>query len=115
MDINAITVGIPVSDLAQAVAWYQRAFELGEPDLAPMEGIVEFNLEVFWLQLYTSNAPGGDGLSANIGVRDATAQQRRLAGLGLKVSDVERVEGVVEYFALTDPDGNKIGFATELS
>jgi hypothetical protein len=31
------------------------------------------------------------------------------------VSDLERYEGVVEFFELRDPDGNTIGFVTELT
>ena len=30
-------------------------------------------------------------------------------------NDQQRFEGVVEFFEITDLDGNKIGFATELS
>ena len=103
-----------MSNLDHAVPWYQRACELGEPDQVPLEGIVEFDLGAFWLQLAVSPTPGSGGISVNISVDDATAEQLRLASLGLTVSEVERFEGVVEFFKLTDPDGNRIGFVTEL-
>lgn len=116
MDAKTLTVGVPVRDLDLAVAWYQRALELGQPEMLPIDGLVEFNLGAFWLQLALSpETAGGDGLTANISVDDATGEHRRLSALGLAVSELQRFEGVVEYFVLTDPDGNKLGIVTELS
>lgn len=115
MKANAVTVGIPVSNLDNAVLWYQRALELGAPDQIPFDGLVEFDLGAFWLQLAASPAAGSGGISLNISVESAAAEQSRLASLGLTVSELERYEGVVEHFELTDPDGNKIGFVTELN
>ena len=115
MKANAVTVGIPVSNLDDAVLWYQRAFELGKPDQIPLEGLVEFDLGAFWLQLAASSAAGSGGISVNISVESAAAEQCRFVNLGLTVSELERYQGVVEFFELTDPDGNKIGFVTELS
>ena len=112
---QAVTVGIPVRDLASATAWYRSALELGDPDLEPVEGLVEFDLGPFWLQLaHSPERAGRGGISVNLSVDDATAEHERLAALGLDVSPVERFEGVVEVFELTDPDGNTIGFVTEL-
>ena len=116
MNAETVTVGIPVRDLDLAISWYQSAFELGEPDLIPMEGLAEFDLVAFWLQL--SLAPelaGGDGISVNISVKDASTERQKFAKRNLTVSELQRIDGVVEFFELTDLDGNKIGFATELS
>lgn len=55
------------------------------------------------------------GISLNLSVPDASAEHARFASLGLNVSEVQRFEGVVEFFTLTDPDGNKFGFVTELA
>jgi len=115
MKFSAVTVGIPVKDLPSAVAWYRAAFELGEPDVIPMEGLAEFDLGPFWLQLAESpDTAGIDGMSLNLSVADATAERQRFAGLGLAVSELQHIEGVVDYFELTDPDGNTLGFVTEL-
>lgn len=112
---KTVTVGIPVKDLTHALAWYRAAFELAEPDLVPTEGLAEFDLGAFWLQLAESpDAAGGEGISVNISVADARAEQARLDGLGLDTTPVQRIDGVVEFFELSDPDGNKIGFVTEL-
>ncbi|AIY00222.1 hypothetical protein ART_0623 [Arthrobacter sp. PAMC 25486] len=50
----------------------------------------------------------------NISIKNAAAEQQGFAEKGLVVSELQRFEGVVEFFELTDPDGNKIGFVTEL-
>ena len=52
--------------------------------------------------------------SVNISVQDASAERQRFADQGLTVTELQRFEGVVEFFELTDLDGNKIGFVTEL-
>ena len=115
MKAKAVTVGIPVRDLPAAIEWYQSAFDLGEPDQIPMEGLVEFDLGAFWLQLAANPALAGrEGISVNISVEDATRLRDDLLSKGLTVSDLQRFEGVVEFFELTDLDGNKIGFVTEL-
>jgi predicted enzyme related to lactoylglutathione lyase len=116
MELQSVAVGIPVNDLTLAVAWYQRAFELGEPDLTPMDGLVEFDLGPFWLQLAESpEAAGVEGVSVNLSVADASAERQRFADLGLSVSELQHIEGVVDYFELIDLDGNKLGFVTALS
>lgn len=116
MKPQAVTIGIPVRDLRAATAWYQTAFELGEPDLEPMDGLVEFDLDAFWLQLALSaELAGNEGISVNISVADAAAQRETFAAKGLEVSPLQHIEGVVDFFELTDLDGNKIGFVTELA
>jgi catechol 2,3-dioxygenase-like lactoylglutathione lyase family enzyme len=113
---RAVTVGIPVRDLERATAWYRAALVLGEPDLVPAEGLVEFDLGSFWLQL--SLAPeraGARGVSVNVSVEDASDERLRLAENGVSVSELQHIEGVVDYFELEDPDGNVLGFVTELT
>ena len=48
MDPLDVTVGLPVSEIARSVEWYRRAFELREPDLEPVEGVVEFRFGPIW-------------------------------------------------------------------
>ena len=116
MKAETITVGVPVRDLQRAIAWYQSAFELGEPAQIPLEGLVEFDMGAFWLQLAVDPEHAGcGGLSVNISVRDASAEHHSFVDRGLTVTELQRFEGVVEFFELTDLDGNKIGFVTELS
>ena len=116
MKAETVTVGVPVRDLDLAIAWYQSAFGLGEPDQIPLDGLAEFDLGAFWLQLALApELAGRDGISVNISVQDASAERQRFADQSLTVTELQRFEGVVEFFELTDLDGNKIGFVTELS
>lgn len=116
MKAETVTVGIPVHNLELAIAWYQSTFDLGDPDQTLLDGLAEFNLGAFWLQLALSpSLAGSEGISVNISVKDASAEHQRFRGRGLIVSEVQRFEGIVEFFELTDLDGNKIGFVTELN
>ncbi|MEH6781902.1 MAG: VOC family protein [Rhodoglobus sp.] len=116
MNVETVTVGVPIRDLEQAVAWYRSAFDLGVPDVMPMDDLAEFDLGAFWLQLVVApELAGREGISLNISVKDAGAERQNLIEKGLVVSDLQRFEGVVEFFALTDLDGNTIGFVTELA
>jgi predicted enzyme related to lactoylglutathione lyase len=106
-----VTVGLPVSDLGPAVRWYQEVFGLGEPDLAPADGVLEFQVGPVWLQLSGAPvAPSGAGAGAvtRFGVADAGAERARLARLGVAVGPLEHVEGAVDYFDFTDRDGNRL-------
>ncbi|MEW1836298.1 VOC family protein [Microbacterium sp. NPDC079995] len=115
MEIRATTVGVPVRDLDSAIDWYRSALELGDVDLRPLDGLVEFSLGSVWLQLALNpELAGTHGISVTFSVPDATGEHARLRGLGFEVSDIQRFEGVVEFFSLTDPDGNTVGFVTEL-
>ena len=55
-----------------------------------------------------------EGISVNICMENAAAEQQGFEEKGLVVSELQRFEGVVEFSELTDPDGSKIGFVTEL-
>jgi predicted enzyme related to lactoylglutathione lyase len=105
-----VTAGLPVSDLGRAVLWYQEVFGLGEPDLAPADGVLEFQVGPVWLQLSAAPvAPSAAGTVTRFGVADAGAERARLARLGVAVGPLEHVEGAVDYFDFTDPDGNRLG------
>ena len=114
MKINNIVACVPVSNIEDAVAWYQQALELGPPDTVPLEGIVEFSLGSFWLQLFESpETAGAEGITLVWGVDDARAEQQRLASLGFSVTEIETIDGVVDVFNLIDPDGNAYSIVTE--
>ncbi|MEE6295812.1 VOC family protein [Georgenia wangjunii] len=108
MDISGVTVGLPVSDLAAATEWYGRVFGLGAPELAPADGVVEFQLGPVWLQLGEEEQAtrSGAAVVVRFEVADATAEHARLAGLGIDVDDVVHVPGAVDYVDFRDPDGN---------
>lgn len=114
MLVQSVTVGLPVADLTRSVEWYRRAFRLEQPDLEPSEGVVEFRLGGIWLQLVRSLTGRSGGAIVRLGVGDVARERARLARLGVAVGELERVEGVLEYFDFADPDGNRLGLYAEL-
>ncbi len=104
-----MTVGLPVSDLVRAIGWYERALELGGPDLEPADDVVELQVGPSWLQLgQEPTARSGAEVVVRLGVPDAAGERERLLGLGIAAGPLEHVEGVVDYFTFSDPDGNRL-------
>jgi predicted enzyme related to lactoylglutathione lyase len=109
-----VAVGLPVADLQRSVEWYRRVFSLGEPDLRPVEGVVEFQLGPIWLQLLEGDtARSGAEVVTSFGVADARVERERLVELGLEVGPLEHVSGAVDYFEFADPDGNVLSIHSE--
>src|SRR5690606_40915741 len=72
MDVQSVTVGLPVGDLDGAVEWYRNVFGLSGPDLAPADGVVEFRIGSVWLQLGEEPIErSGAEVVTRFGVRDA--------------------------------------------
>ncbi|WP_130176167.1 VOC family protein [Cryobacterium sp. SO1] len=109
MKVTSATIGLPVRDLAAAEAWYRRVFELTVPAVEPAPGVIEIVLGPIDLQL-SEEPPGRTGAQVilRLGVPDASAEYRRLTGLGLTLGPLEHVPGVVDYVDFVDPDGNAL-------
>jgi predicted enzyme related to lactoylglutathione lyase len=115
MDVSGVAVGLPVSDLARSVQWYQRVLELAEPDLEPADGVVEFQVGPVWLQLgKDSTARSGAEVVTRFGVADAGRERERLEAMGVAVGPLEHVQGAVDYFDFADPDGNALSMYSEV-
>ena len=109
MTVTSATIGLPVSDLQTAEKWYRRVFELTVPSVEPAPGVLEIVLGPIELQLSEEpTARSGAQLILRLGVDDAPAEYRRLTDLGLSLGPLEHVEGAVDYFDFTDPDGNSL-------
>lgn len=79
------------------------------PDLEPVDDVVEFQLGPLWLQLgQEATARSGAEVVVRLGVPDATSEHERLVGLGIAPGPLEHVEGVLDYFNFSDPDGNRL-------
>lgn len=115
MQIESITIGLPVSDLSSAVEWYRRVLDLPAPELEPAAGVVEFQVGSVWLQLgVDATAREGAEVVVRLGVTSASDEHARLTSLGVEVTPLEHVPGAVDYFDFTDPDGNVLSVYSEV-
>ena len=115
MDVSSATVGLPVSELSRSVEWYQRVLELSEPDLEPVDGVVEFRVGPIWLQLgEETTIRSGAEVVTRFGVADASRERERLEAVGVAVGPLEHVPGAVDYFDFSDPDGNVLSLYSEV-
>ena len=106
MDLFA---GIPVTDYARAVAWYERL--LGSPpsflpnDTEAVWGVVEHG------HLYVDVRPDHAGSAMHtLFVDDFDARLAAVAGRGIEPVELETYDNGVRKAIFRDPDGNEIGF-----
>ena len=101
--------GIPVSDYARAVAWYERL--LGSaPSFLPndTEAVWEVADHRF---LYVDVRPEHAGHAMHtVFVDDFDARLRAIADRGLEPEERETYDNGVRKATYRDPDGNEIGF-----
>ena len=100
--------GVPVSDYARAVDWYEQL--LGAPpsflpdDTEAVWEVVEHGY------LYVDVRPAAAGSAmTTLFVDDFDARLAALAGRGIEPDEVETYENGVRKAVFHDPDGNEIG------
>lgn len=109
--IDSITIGIPVSHVTAAKAWYNDL--LGDIEvMEPVPGTVEMKLaDNVWLQLDdTGYLEQGSGSIIRFETKDIQAAYERAKALSPDVTPIETVEGVIRYFDFKDPSGNKLSY-----
>jgi len=101
--------GIPVTDYARAVAWYERL--LGSPpsflpnDTEAVWDVVEHGY------LYVDVRPDHAGSAMHtLFVDDFDARLAAVAGRGIEPVELETYDNGVRKAIFRDPDGNEIGF-----
>lgn len=108
---NVVSV-LPVTDHAEAVAWYQKWIGRG-PDVKPMDGIAEWQLaDNAWIQVSVNPEFAGH-TTVVVGVVDIDTQRSACAAVDVAVADVNDY-GVIKTAEAVDPAGNKIVFVQEL-
>lgn len=108
----SVVAVLPVTDHAEAVAWYQRWIGRA-PDVEPMDGVAEWQLaENAWIQVALDPDAAG-GTTVVVGVADVEAQRAACADAGVAVGDVSDY-GFVKIAEAVDPAGNKVTFVQEV-
>jgi predicted enzyme related to lactoylglutathione lyase len=102
--------GIPVTDYAVAVEWYQRLFG-SPPSFFPndIEAVWELAGHRF---VFIEQRPGHAGHARHlVFVDDLDALVAQIAQRGLAPAERETYANGVRKAAYRDPDGNEMGFA----
>ena len=108
MILGLRTVVYPVTNMADATAWYQRVLERDPYFNEPY--YVGFEVGGFELGLVPDGVPGAAGATAYWGTADIVAEVQRLRELGaLAESAVTEVGGGISVATLKDPYGNLFG------
>ena len=112
IDVKTIVSVFQVSDIEKSLSWYKKW--LGEPDVVPMEGVAEYELNKdVWLQLSYEGTEKIEKSSIIIGIEDIKSCKQKLEDNGIETGEIQDYE-VVLVFDIHDPDGNRISFAQEL-
>jgi predicted enzyme related to lactoylglutathione lyase len=102
------TVVYPVTNLAEATAWYRRVLDRGPYFEEPF--YVGFEVGGFELGLIPDGTPGASGGTAFWGTPDVKAELARLVALGAAVEmPVTEVGGGIRLASVKDPYGNVFG------
>ncbi len=111
-NIETITIGIGVKNVAESVEWYKKL--LGEVKVVePTPGTIELQLnESIWLQLDDTGylEVGGGSAIIRLSKEDIEATHENVRSLASDVDNIETVEGVISYFDFKDPDGNRLSY-----
>jgi len=99
---------VRTEQLDAAKTWY--ASVVGAAPYYDTPYYAGFNVGGFELGLHPEGEPGPGGVVTYWGVPDATAEVKRLVGLGAKmVSDVQDVGEGIKVATVADPFGNHFG------
>jgi predicted enzyme related to lactoylglutathione lyase len=97
---------ILVSNLEKSKEWYTRLFGK-PPDLEPFPGNVEFKIAGAWLQINQGEVKPSSWTML-FEVRDLKRERERLRRGKVAATEIESSPGVIAWFDLSDPDGNKM-------
>ena len=113
MPVTEFFAGVPVADYAAALAWYERL--AGRPaDFAPHETESVWRLGPAWIYVVSDAERAGRAMLTLI-VDDLEAEVAALAERGLETGPMGMVADVMRKADITDPEGNRITFAEDLS
>jgi predicted enzyme related to lactoylglutathione lyase len=103
-----------VADLGLAVPWYERL--LGRPpDLVPNENEAAWQVaDSGWIYVVGDADRAGNAL-VTILVDDLEARVSALAERGVATGAIETVPGLFRKAVISDPEGNKLTLAEDLS
>lgn len=107
---DEITVGIPVSSISEAEAWYSNFFGSATEVMRPVPGVVEFKVAPgVWFQVFEADGQQPSGAIIRFSVEDIEVAQNARADLGIDTGEAIEIPGVVTFSEFADPFGNALG------
>ncbi len=108
--IQSITIGIAVDDVTEALGWYKTL--LGDVEtMEPAPGTIEMQLsENTWLQLDDTGDLTVGGSIIRLETQDIDTVHKKVKMLSPDIGDIERVDGVIQYFDFEDNAGNRLSY-----
>ncbi|MCA3437688.1 MAG: VOC family protein [Rhodobacter sp.] len=105
-----VTVGIPVTNLAEAEAWYSKLLGPDVEVMRPDPGITELKIAPgVWLQLFEPGGVEDSGSILRFQVDNMAAAQAKLNSVDIDSGEAIEVPGLVTFSEFRDPDGNALG------
>src|SRR5918998_441836 len=112
--IDKVLADVAVADFASALTWYERL--LGRPaDAAPMEGLAEWHLAEGGGIQVSDDADRAGSSNVTLVVSSLDEQLAALEAEGIPVGPIQGTSGLVKATTVTDPEGNEITFAEDLT
>lgn len=111
MAITYVFAGIPVAEFEPALAWYKRVLAR-EPDRFPTTQEAVWQLTDTALVYVVADPERAGSALITVFVDDFDERLATLRAAGIAVGQLETVNGTIQRATITDPDGNRIAFAT---
>lgn len=109
-EIGSVTIGIPVVDLTEGIAWYRRLLPNAE-EIAPAPGVWEISITPsVWLQVFEQKCSGPNPAVIRFECVCIEAGRELALELSKEVGEIETIPGVVRYFEFRDPFGNQFSY-----
>jgi predicted enzyme related to lactoylglutathione lyase len=114
---SGMTLALQVGDLAQARAFYGALFG-GPPQFEPVEGLLEWRVGAqgeVWLQVEAVAEVRPLVNRVRFRVTDLAAAHLAVEAAGSTPSAITTLPGVVRWFDVADPWGNRLGYYEDLA
>jgi glyoxylase I family protein len=114
MAIDKVLADVAVDDFVSALTWYERL--LGRPaDAAPMDGLAEWHLAEGGGIQVSDYADRAGSSNVTLVVSSLDEQLAALEAEGIPVGPIQGTPGFVKAATVSDPEGNEITFAEDLT
>ncbi|MDX6729244.1 MAG: hypothetical protein QOK49_4049 [Baekduia sp.] len=114
MAATHVFAGVPVADIADARAWYERLLDRA-PDLVPNASEAAWRVtDSGWICLIADPDHAGSSMHTVL-VEDLDDLVAGLRHRGLAPSAIETMPGAARTSTIADPDGNRLQFGQPIA